>query len=107
MLQCFSSEYYDWGLHTFLWTATPQLSHGQNSLLFITDMSMSILCIRCSDLNVNTMLAVLSATVFTAVLNVTIVAMACHLCHNQSGIESHVLRFLGFFVLCSVSIVVL
>ena len=98
MLQCFSSGYFDWGLHT-LQTATPQLSHGQNSLLFITDMSISILCIRCSGLNVKTMLVVLSATVSTAVLNVTGVAIAYHLHHNQRGIESYVLRILFFFAL--------
>ena len=62
-------------------------------------MSIGILCIRCSDVNVNTMLSVLSVIVVAADLNVTVVAMACHLCHNQGGIERYVQRILFFFAL--------
>ncbi len=46
------------------------------------------LCIRFSDLSVNTMLSVLSLVVVTAVLNVIAVAMACRWCHVQVGIEN-------------------
>lgn len=62
-------------------------------------MLIGILCIRWSDFHVDIMLSVLSAPVFTAVLNVTVVAVACHLCHDQRGIEGYVLRILVFFAL--------
>ncbi len=71
----------------------------------LLDMLNGIICIRCSDLSVNNMLPVPLVIVVTAVLNVTIVAMACHW-----GIHFRValrMQYINSALLCFAAAVVL